>query len=261
MKQRDLGANAFLLVGLLGVCSTTWSQTDPKFVPYIETGVVDYSLSFKGNVPLPDSSFYRANNTFYFDFMSAKLGLAAIYGDFSANIYYLTTNKDSDDQNFPGLEQIPTITWEGDRSAFSGTIAYTVFEGASVFGGYRDSETKGSGSYNSDYKFKHDGFFAGASYQLPVTDTGGLTFALGYAWLDMSLDEVLLGADVPSADGDGSGAKLGLTWRDFLNKNLGYTISIEYFKYEYDLNIEGGSGSPNMEEEESTVSIGLFYVF
>jgi hypothetical protein len=260
VSRQTFSARTVLITGLLVSTSTAWAQTGISWVPYVETGVGDYSLSFKGQVPLAPGTFYDANNKFYFDFMSIKLGLAAVYGDFSANVYYITTNKDSDDQDFPGLD-FPTVTWEGDRTAVSGTLAYSVFDGGSLFCGYRESETKGSGSYQSDYTFKHDGFFAGASYQFTVTDSGGLTLSAGYSWLDMSLKERLFGAEVPSADGDGSGLKVGVTWRDFLNEKLGYTISAEYFKYEYDLDIEGGPGTPKMEEEESALSIGLFYVF
>jgi hypothetical protein len=87
-----------------------------------------------------------------------------------------------------------------------------------------------------------------------------MTFGVGYAWLDAELDENLFGLRFPFDNGDGSGFKLGLTWRDLFNEHVGYTVGIEYFKYEYDMDVEGVSKSLDIEEELASITIGLFYV-
>ncbi len=212
MNFRTPTTKAVLLIIFLGTSSASQSQNEAVLVPYVEAGVVDYSLSFKGDVPLPGGghSIDKANNKFYFDYMSVKVGLAASYGDFSANLYYSTTNKDTDDQPLPPGLPASSIRWEGDRSAYSGTIGYSVTDSVSVFGGYRNSEAEGSGSSNSDYTFKHDGYFVGGGYKIDLTASGAMTFGVGYAWLDAELDENFFGLQFPFDNGDGSGFKLGV---------------------------------------------------
>jgi hypothetical protein len=133
-----------------------------------------------------------------------------------------------------------------------------------VFGGYRDAETKGSGSFNSKYKLTEDGYFLGGSYRLALTDTGGLTFSLGYAWLDVDLDETLASFVLPAIKGDGDGAKAEVVWRDFFNDHWGYSVSANYYEYDFDLDEMGGvktEKSLDLEETETTFNLGLFYVF
>ena len=247
-----------------------FSKSGYSIIPYTEVGISHYSLEFKGDVPVPIGDkviFVEGDNKFIMDFPTIKLGLAGSFGHFTANLSYKTTGEGTDTQQFepivPGTDPLPSIKWTGDRTEYSASGAYSFKQGISVFAGYRESETTGTGSGNSVYEFDHDGYFLGGSYRLGLTDTGGLTFSLGYAWLDVELDEVLRGVELPSIEGDGSGVKVGAVWRDFFNQDWGYSVAAEYYEYDYDLDVLGGieHSAAEMEEVETSFTVGLFYVF
>jgi hypothetical protein len=239
-------------------CGLARADSELTFVPYAEVGLVDYSLAFDGTVPVPGGGeeVFQVVNDFNFSFSLLKIGLAAAWGDFYANLYYRATTEDSDVQVTEGAQ---SIKWNGDREETSLAIGYDITDQINVFGGYRDSETSGSGTGDSAYSFSHDGYFFGASYYLSLTDSGGLTFSAGYAWLDAVLDETVLGLTFPASDGDGSGLKVGASWRDLFNTHWGYSVSVEYFDYNYDLDGDGGI-TFEMEERETVISLGLFYL-
>ena len=264
MKQPSTRRIALLTVACYGASWPLLADDDLAFVPYGEAGLVDYSLGFEGSIPLPGAGqeVFETSNDFKFTLSMLKLGLVASWGDFYANMHYRATTEGSDTQVtdlelFPGAQ---SIKWSGDRSEYGLAFGYDVSEAVSLFGGYRDSETSGDGAPDSSYSFEHDGFFLGASYFVDLTDTGGLTFSAGYAWLDASLDETVVGLPFPTSTGDGSGGKLAVNWRDLFNESWGYTVAVEYFDYEYDLSAPGGIKF-DMEEREALFSVGLFYVF
>jgi len=248
--------------GLCGCISlATTAQADTAIIPYVETGMADYALEFDGNVPSPDGSLINTTNKFYFNLATVKLGLAVSFDSFSLNGYYQTTSEDSDVQVSP-IPGLPTVKWDGNRDSMSLAAGYNLSDAFAISGGYRDSEISGGGSFNSRYSFIHDGWFLSSSYRLGLTETGGLTFSLGYAWLDAELDETFVGLDLGKNSGDGSGAKLGVVWQDFFDSNWGYNVSAEYFNYDYELDpLAPGSGTIDMKESETTFRIGLFYMF
>ena len=258
---------AILMAGAVVVApfsSLVAAESDIKVTPYSEVGYVHYSLEFKGDVPLPNGTFVSGDNKFITDMPSIKVGSAVSYGDFSGNIYYRATGKGDDIQDFPKLPGVPSVKWEGDRNDLGVSIGYSITESIQIFGGYRDAETKASGSYDSEYKFTTDGFFVGGSYQLGLTDTGALTFSLGYTWQDLKMDENLIDFQLPQVTGDGGGVKAGISWRSLINMNWGYSISADYYDYDFDLDKLGGVKQENkskMYETETTFNVGLFYIF
>ncbi len=251
-----------LVTSLLGAwllaCCPVRAENTLTLVPYVEAGLVDYSLGFDGTFPLPGEGegVFRTTNQFKFNASMAKLGLAAAVGDFYANIHYRASTEGTDTQVTQGAQ---SIKWNGDRTESAVAVGYNVTDVISVFVGYRDSEAAGDGTGDSSYTFAHNGYFLGASYYLELTQTGGLTFSAGYAWLDAELDETILGLRFPDNKGDGSGAKVGVNWRDLFNTQWGYSLSVEYFDYDYDLSGEGGIIF-DMEEKEAVFSVGLFYL-
>ncbi len=264
MKQSRASLVAVLATVCCAAASPLRANSDLVFVPYAEAGIVDYSLGFEGSIPLPGAGqeVFETSNEFNFTLSMLKLGLAASWGDFYANVHLRTTTEGSDVQ-VTDLELIPgaqSIKWSGDRVEYGLAVGYDVSEAISIFGGYRDSETSGDGAPDSSYSFEHDGYFLGASYFVDLTDTGGLTFSAGYAWLDASLEETVVNFQFPTSTGDGSGGKLAVNWRDLFNERWGYTVAVEYFDYEYDLSARGGLKF-DMEEREALFSVGLFYVF
>lgn len=257
-----------ILVASLGIfgpfCSLASAEADLAVVPYVEAGYSHYTLEFRGNIALPNGTSVPGNNKFIFDSPVAKAGLAAAYGDFSGNIYYRDSGESNDIQDFPELPGVPSVKWDGERNDYGISVAYTFMDSFAVFGGYRDAETKGSGSFNSKFKLEEDGYFLGGSYRLALTDTGGLTFSLGYAWLDLKLNETLRTFVIPEIKGDGDGAKVEVVWRDFFNDHWGYSVSANYYEYDFDLDEVGGmraQESTDLEETETTLNVGLFYVF
>ena len=244
-----------LAPGLAGAADPAFT-----FVPYVEAGLGDYQLDFDGAFLLPfGEEVVEAQNTFDFNAGTIKLGLVGAYGDFSANLHYRKTGESTDVQV---TANAPSIKWTGDREEVSLALGYSLSPALAVFGGYRQSEASGTGTLNSSYSFDHDGFFVGGSYTLDLTATGALSFSLGYAWLDAELAESLPGIVLPKTDGDGSGAKIGASWRDMFNDRWGYSVNAEYFSYDYD--VSGARDEieleADVEERETLFTLGLFYL-
>lgn len=250
---------------LLTACTTTlissggmaFANKELVFLPYVELGIIDYSLEFDGTIPIPllGNADQRVENQFFFDMSTIKGGLVVAYGDLFVNSFYRGTSEDSDLQILPsGI----SIKWSGKREDMSISVGYKILDAVTIFAGYRESETKGSGTGNSNYSFEQDGFFLGASYYLGLTDTGGLNFSFGNAWLDSELKEDVFNIAFPDASGDGAGIKFGVAWRDSINENWSYTISAEHFRYDHDMEV-GDTGSVDVDEIETSYSAGLIY--
>ena len=53
--------------------------------------------------------------------------------------------------------------------------------------------------------------------------------------------------------------KFGVGWRDYFNSHWGYTLTAERFDFEFD--VKGDNNDLDIEESDTTISLGLFYVF
>ena len=260
MKHRQLMCQSFLSVTLLCASASALTQSDNEFIiqPYAEIGLSDFSLNFSGTISFLGITD-QVSNDFYFRTTMIKAGLAVSWGDIYANAHYRTTSEDSDVLVLPDSS---VIKWSSDRDESGVAVGYKLSPEVAVFVGYRTSETNASGQPTSTLSFKDDGFFLGGSYALNLTESGSLTFSFAHAWLDSDFDESLPVFGLPlqlQASGDGSGAKFGVRWRDFFNSHWGYTLAAERFDFEFD--VKGDNNDLDLEESDTTLSLGLFYVF
>lgn len=211
------------------------------------------------------------------------------------------------DQSLVGTQteaRIPNVdtTDSGDLSRFDYalTLGYNIWEGLSVFTGYKFGETEldadvGANSnvpQNFETSYEEKGYFAGASYAFNIADAGTLSLSIAYANLDAEYSESgdfgtpssptntqeALADDV-FYDGDADGFSYGIKWTGRLADSLQYNIGLKYQKYELDG--KGGrgtftntnvTGEPTAffntvaleietTEEITTLSAGLAYIF
>lgn len=260
MRHSQFLHQSFLCVVLPCASASALAQPDTEFLiqPYAEIGISDASLNFSGNVTFGDFTD-KIDNDFHFSATMMKAGLAVSWGDLYANVHYRTTTDDSDVQILTGSDP---IKWTGNREESGVAVGYKLFPEASVFMGYRTSQWDVSGQPTSTATFEDDGFFIGGSYAINITETGSLTFSVAHAWLDGDIDETVQVFGLPfplSASGDGTGLKFGVAWRAFLNNHWGYSVAAERFDFEFDM--KGDNNTLDLEENDTTISIGLFYVF
>ena len=260
MSARLTYLAVIMSICLLALAGPAQAEVRTAIVPYAEVGISNYSLEFDGGLIDIGGQLVDGDSKLFFTFFSLKAGLAVTFNNLYMNGYYRTTDEASDTQDPYIFGVTPAIKWQGDRTAISLSGGYSFDNGLSAYIGYRDSETKGSGTANSSNNFSHDGFTLGGAYRLGLTETGGLNFSLGYAWLDVEVDYQPFGFSVP-AEGDGSGLKGSIAWRDLINEHWGYTISAEYYAYDYDLGSGGVAEDTEMYESETTLMLGLFYLF
>ncbi|MBZ9613431.1 hypothetical protein [Rheinheimera maricola] len=244
---------------LTSVFTSTVCAEDVAIIPRAEAGFSSYSLKFDGIVPLDASgnalqvSSQLGDNVFIY-----RGGLTIAYADFYLDILGSVSSDFSDIQLIPEFDALEK--WTGDREEINITVGYQLFESGSVFAGYRSGELKADGQLNSNFAFKSDGFYVGANYGIPVTDTGVISFNIAYALLDASLSETLFGSMLPSADGDGNGLKYGVAWQAFLSDTVRYSISIDQYRYQTDLASNAGI-DVKMTEKESAIRLGVSRVF
>ena len=247
---------------LFATCfSPVVADAEITIIPRAEVGYNSYQLEFDGEIPTPTGNgvqIINISNSFNMNLASLRLGGSLAWNKLYMDAYYQGTTDASDTQTYPILNV--TEKWTGSREEYNFTLGYSIIDGGSVFGGYRFSETTADGSIASDYSFEHEGYFIGASYGWLLTDTGALSINAAYAWLDVTLNENLLGFPL-KADGDGTGVKLGVKWNDRINKEVGYSISVDWFNYDYDITTVGSGAQASMKEKEATIRLGIDYRF
>jgi len=223
--------------------------------PRIEVGYQDYELETKAQI-----FGTKAKDKYQINPAIIRLGLTAAWNRVYLDGYYQTTNNDSDTVDFAEFNYSEII--DGDRSEYTASLGYTVFDPFAIFLGYRHAKAKGSGTLGADYDFKSDAFFVGSTYSWQVSDTGVLSFNIAYADVydaDQNLDSSLVTVDL---SGDGNGLKTGVSWRGALSDKLSFSLAADWYKYDYDLDsTTNTSQSADVEETEITYRIGLVYAF
>ncbi|KAB2929591.1 MAG: hypothetical protein F9K25_10465 [Candidatus Contendobacter sp.] len=232
--------------------SSTFTFTPAKGDPYTS------SLKFnaQGNDKIPLSGFIGG--------IGGTIATGQFFGDF----YYQSTLNETAYSNME--EQKGDVVYRyGDVDAkhydWALSLGYMITEQWSVFAGYKSGKTNWDQSYNyndpvsdlfhgsgsTDGKFEQNGPFLGTSYSFQI-GPGALTFKIAYAYLDGEYEDNSQGKSyiiepqpvlynqVVYLDGNSNAYSLGLSWTQSLTDNLGYSIGLNYHRYEFDLS---GSGT------------------
>lgn len=237
------------------------------------------------------------------------IGGTVVSGQFFGDFYYQSTLQETaysstDEQGVNG--DIPYNQYQGDVNAqhddWAISLGYMINSQWSVFAGYKSGNTDWDQPFrinvrsendnslitdgNVDAKFEQDGPFLGTSYSFLI-GPGALTLKAAYAYLDgtykWNYDQVVYppfsGKDPYNSlqkvelDGNSNAFSLGISWMQPLANNLGFSIGVNYHKYEFDMSgtasvvaenvdydnaeINGGS----LTEELFTLNASLFYSF
>lgn len=221
--------------------------------PYVEIGKLKHELEMDFDLEV-DGFGTLTSQDYDLSFTSYKLG-ALVQGErIFLDVYYLTTTEDTYELSLAEIG-LSTLDWKVDRSDLNFTLGYRITDSLSVFGGYRRSDSEGS-SPASDFEFKRDGAFAGLGYGIPLGG-GVLSVSLGYAIPDVEQKQTADEFDMPRVDADGDGIEGRLVWKNYVDTHWGYTISVDYAKYDYDVDDSAGE----ISETTKGVNIGLFYSY
>ena len=241
----------------LGPCHKAYGEW--TFSPRVEVGVVDYSIEFVGTIPGADGTVRDERNYFSIDPIVFRVGGTIAYDRYFLDTYYQATTEDSAFQSFPSIRAVES--WQAEKREASLTFGASVTDTGYLFLGYRDHQQSAKGANNSRYDLGHNGFFLGGSYGWPVGDAGILSINVGYALLDVELNEKLFGAVVPEAEGDGQGYKFGIVWSGQFSETVGYNFSFDSYRYKHELENERERLSVTILEEEVSLRLGLTHVF
>lgn len=251
-------AYCFFLAGITSfAASPSFSHPyDFQFVPRIETGISQYTLEFN---EVPFNEVIRISNTAQVLSPMLRLGGTLAFGQFYLDGYYHKTAEGKDDLSFPALNISESYT--GDREEFTFTLGFQPRPGLTLFAGYRESDTQTSGDLETEYTFKHEGFFLGGAYSIPISDTTSLTINGAYADLDSNLDQLFLGAVDVDEEGTGDGFKFGAAVRTALSDQWAVIFSADYLSYEYDMRSNLAEGEYGIEERDVQLRVGIAYSF
>jgi len=229
---------------------------DIQFVPRIETGISQYTLEF---TDAPVTDMISVSTTAQVLSPILRLGGTLAAGKFYLDGYYHKTAEGKDDLSFPSLGVSESNT--GDREEFNFTLGYQPKPGFTIFAGYRESDTKASGNLGTDYSFKHEGFFVGGAYSLPISDSTSLTVNGAYADLDANLDQLFLGSIEADEEGPGDGFKVGVAMRTTLSDRWAAIFAADYLSYDYDMESNISDAGFAAEERDIQFRVGLSYAF
>ncbi len=238
----------------LSIIGTSEAQEEINVVIYADFILTDYSLEQDGTILIPNVGISDLKSDFRVNPTALKIGSGITWMDWYANVYFQGTNDANDSAAFPFVGD---IRYTGNRKEWVGALGYQLQNNTSIFVGYRDSKIEADGSPAASFTFESDGFFLGASYWLPLTSTGGLTFTFGHAWLDGRVKQEVAGGPINTGTGSGTGVKFGVGWRGDLNEDWGYSINVDSFTYKHDT--KGDNVNVDTEESEITFGIGLSY--
>lgn len=254
---------AYLLQKIIFLSGLIFSLTtfaEVAFIPRVEMGQAEYSIDFSGLIPLPDGTVQYDRNYFSLDPLVFRLGGTLSYEKYFFDVYYQTSSEDTSVQLFPRFGVIES--WRAKKNDYNLAIGMAAVRNLYLFGGYRDLKQTADGAQNSEYEFRHSGFFIGGSYAWNLTDTGSLSVNLGYAWLEADISESLFGIKVPSASGkNGNGIKYGVIWRDQLSETISYSLSFDSYRYDHHLLNREQGVDVDIQEEETSVRIGISRLF
>ncbi len=266
-----------LLAGLIGAGMLTGTalaeDSGITFVPDI--GLQYKNLSFDQNINIPDSA--NASGDFSEGLFSVTGAVTLVYDKFFAKL--------KADQTLGSSETESTAPYavddaEIERSDFTFTLGYNVWDSVNVFAGYISGETtidpKGGGNAtfpsvdvsladlepNYEQTYEESGFFLGASYGWGVGNAGFMSASLAYAFMDGEYSDNF--SDPFKFEGDSDGFSLGFTWTYPVNDKFRCYADLRYQKYDMsaDEDNSGNFAGWKVETEETitALTIGVQYV-
>lgn len=161
---------------------------------------------------------------------------------------------------------------ELDRFDVGLTLGYRVWEGLSVFSGYKHTEFDlESREYNlllsnKDQNYVEEGFFIGSSYAWQFGNKGSLSLSIAYAYLDTEFSESNVAKEPPpfgfvfdefAYNGSSNGLSYGAHWSGRLTGQWLYTVGLKYQSYNSNNNattLQGLFGD-NFLSQDPAVSI------
>jgi hypothetical protein len=171
------------------------------------------------------------------EFTALRLGIGGLYENFYSIFHYdvpLSTRQDY----LGAFEQ-------AQRQDYDLTLGYNIWNGLSVFGGYKVGETiidRSTGApNNSRDRFREQGPFIGASYGYEFKGIGSLGISLAYAnMLGVTRFKVRGGTPdtTENYESDIKGLSYGLKWIGNLDKAWSYNIDIRRNDYEMDSKLD-----------------------
>ncbi len=139
-----------------------------------------------------------------------------------------------------------TTPFELDRIDYGFTVGHRVWNGLSIFGGYKYTEFKLKATEPNilleevDSKSTEEGIFLGGSYAFRLADAGILSFSIGYAYLDLDFSQSNISRTAPAFafsfqeyafTGSSTGLSYGVQWTGDLSGRWAYTLSLKYQDY------------------------------
>jgi hypothetical protein len=216
-------------------------------------GPAFFILGEEGDTIIPAVSGSNLNFSFDQALYTASFSGAVIYDRFhiSAALEVPIRSEDTSmhtEQTFGegDLSETDDRDVELDRIDFSVTLGYRVWEGLSVFSGYKYTEFDiKSQEYNfvlndKNHKYVEDGLFLGTSYVWTFAARGSLSVSIAYANLDAEFSEDNVAPQAPDFElsfgefaysGNATGLSYGAQWSGRLVKNWLYTVNIKHQSY------------------------------
>ncbi|MBT2970465.1 MAG: hypothetical protein B6D72_09810 [gamma proteobacterium symbiont of Ctena orbiculata] len=249
----------WLLAGLICFVSTaTWAGAESK-IDYVGGVAFGYTnLEFDAKLDSSPS------------FQSLVVSGGLLFDDYYVNLSYAdsvgnTTISEEEDSGDAG------------RSDLDLTLGYRVNDALNLFIGYKDSETDIDFRLRDDETlrrefYRKDGWFAGATYNIPLKSAGTLSLNLGYVDLktdDKFREDVEEDDDDPEATefddlsgrhkGDADGWSYGVNWLVPVNDRLYINTTFKINDYEEEISFEGETFSA--DQKLTFFNVGVVYLF
>jgi hypothetical protein len=247
------------LVAVISLILSGTSSAEINFIPRVEIGQSEYSIDFSGQIPLPDGSIQSDRNFFAINPLVFRLGGTVTSHQFFFDAYYQTSTEDTVTQLFPQFSAVEN--WRAKKSEVNFAIGRSVFENGYFFIGYRNHEQTAKGMQDSAYEFSHNGVFVGGSYGWRLTALGSLSGNLGYAWLNTKIKYKVFGFQLPGSSGEGHGIKFGIVWSDSLSQDLFYSLSYDNYRFDHHIVNRQAGVDVRVQEEETSLRLGLNKIF
>ncbi|PVV08666.1 MAG: hypothetical protein B6D77_11565 [gamma proteobacterium symbiont of Ctena orbiculata] len=255
MKKR------WLLAGLIWFMSAeAWADVDSR-IDYVGGIAFGYTnLEFDAKLDSSPS------------FQSLVLSGGLLFDNYFVNLSYAdsvgnTTISEEED------------TGDAGRSDLDLTLGYRISDQLNLFVGYKDSETdidfklRDDGTLRREF-YRKDGWFAGATYNIPLKSAGTLSFNLGY--VDLKTDDRFRADeedddddDEPEAtefddlsgrhSGDADGWSYGVNWLVPVNDRLYINTTFKINDYDQEIRFEGETFSA--DQKLTFFNVGVVYLF